>query len=157
MLCAQDLKLKKKKQNVNPRLLCLPIFNLINIQFWFDLVTISFIWRQGHHNSLYANSVGPVVEMRQTLRVVTARHLFTSSVVLLRPPYNIVRVTPDLRLDVFIREHEALREHFRDLKKIKWRKNLVKTHKSLNETCETFLIFLIKAQFNTVVLQTFTV
>jgi hypothetical protein len=32
---------------------------------------------------------------RQTLRVVTARDLFTSSVVLLRPPYNIVRVKAD--------------------------------------------------------------
>jgi len=33
-------------------------------------------------------TVGPVVEMRQTLRVVTARDLFTSSVVLLCLPYK---------------------------------------------------------------------
>jgi len=48
--------------------------------------------RQGHHNSLNSPiDSGPCSGKRQTLRVVTARDLITSSVVLLRPPYNIVR------------------------------------------------------------------
>jgi len=50
----------------------------------------SFMWRQGHHNSLNSPiESGPCSGKRQTLRVVTARDLTSSSVVLLRPPYNI--------------------------------------------------------------------
>jgi len=66
-----------------------------SIYYFIIISNFSFIRRQGHHNSLYANSMGPVVEMKQTLRVVTARDLFASSVVLLRPPYNTVRVKAD--------------------------------------------------------------
>jgi len=57
--------------------------------------SLSFVWRHGYHNSLYANYCGPYSGMRQTPRVVIARDLLISSVIHLHPPYNIVRVKVD--------------------------------------------------------------
>jgi len=66
---------------------------ILQYDIWYT--NFSFIRRQGHHNSSIRQFSGPCSEMRQTLRVVTVRDLFMSSVFFLRPPYNIVRVKAD--------------------------------------------------------------